>query len=444
MSPRVADPLAPFAGNDGTALGALRVDAATLRREGLDLLLEYPDGTRFGLSAARETREGVRGELTITDAAGRRLSWGALALSSTAAREALRRKLEALAPDRPWGGYLEEAAWRFTCASREGEPLAPLTGRATSPTRELVPRLLYEGEPTLIYADGDTGKSLCALAVAAAVHAGTPLPFGLSPARAVAAAFLDWETSRDTVEARLAQVAAGLGIAPPAVLYKRMVRPLVDEAGALAAEFARRRVGLVVIDSKMFAVAGGDGAAFHEPITAFYGALRLFAPAASLVLNHVTNADARNGTPARPFGGAFAFNGPRLIWEAKRDPDITDATVIIFTCRKANNLPRRPDPFALRFQPHGDCITVHPFDLAEASPSTVAGASLPQRIALALGPGALTVAELAEHLDISDDNVGRALRRLAKADRVVRLSGDSTGGRGKETRWGLSTRKADT
>ena len=66
-----------------------------------------------------------------------------------------------------------------------------------------------------------------------------------------------------------------------------MTRPLVDEVGALAAEFARRRIGFVVVDSKMFAVASGEGAAFHEPITAFYNALRLFAPAASLVLNHV-------------------------------------------------------------------------------------------------------------------------------------------------------------
>ena len=110
--------------------------------------------------------------------------------------------------------------------------------------------------------------------------------------------------------------AAGLGIDPPRVLYKRMIRPLVDEAGALAVEFARRDVGLVIVDSQMFAVAGGEGAAFHEPITAFFGALRLFSPAASLVLNHVTNADARGGAPGRPFGGAFAFNGPRLILEA--------------------------------------------------------------------------------------------------------------------------------
>jgi hypothetical protein len=62
----------------------------------------------------------------------------------------------------------------------------------------------------------------------------------LTPARAVPAAYLDWETIRDTLEARLAQLAAGFGIAPPTILYKRMARPLVNAVAALAAEFARR------------------------------------------------------------------------------------------------------------------------------------------------------------------------------------------------------------
>ena len=105
-----------------------------------------------------------------------------------------------------------------------------------------MPGLLYEGEPTLIYADGDTGKSLFATGATVAVHSGTALPGGLKPARAAVAAYLDWETSRDAVDERLGLIAAGLGIDPPSVLYKRMVRPLVDEAPALAVEFAHRGV----------------------------------------------------------------------------------------------------------------------------------------------------------------------------------------------------------
>jgi AAA domain/Toprim-like len=414
---------------------------AQLVREGLDLALVWPaERVRFALAAIRDGRDGVRGELTVTQGA-RRLSWGSFATASTQTREALRKKLEAAAPELPWGEYLEEMAWRFTQAARQGEPLVTLTGMPTSPTRELMPQFLYEGEPTLLFGDGDTGKSLVALALAAAVHGGVALPHGLKPLQAVPAAYLDWETSRDTLEGRLGLLAAGLGIAPPPLLYKRMTRPLVDEVVALAAEFARCRIGLIVIDSKMFAVAGGDGAAFHEPITAFYGALRLFAPAASLVLNHVTNADARDGGPARPFGGAFAFNGPRLIWEAKRDPDVTDATAIAFTCRKANNLPRKPEPFGLRFQPAEDTITVQAFDLTAAAPHTVAGASLPYRVRLALATSELTIAELAEHLGVSEESVGRVVRRLASSGGLVKVDdAPSAGGRGHAARWRLAAR----
>jgi len=308
---------------------AAAVSDPELLREGLDLVLVWPNGIRFALTSIRDGRDGVRGELSVARD-GRRLHWGTFALASTQAREALRKKLEAAAPGLPWVDMLEDVAYRLTQAARQGEPLVTLTGRPSSPTRDLLPHLLYEGEVTALIADGDTGKSLAALTIAAAVQSGIALPFGLRPARAVPVAYLDWETSRDTIEERLAMIAAGLGIDPPPIVYRRMSRPLVDEASALAAEFARRSIGALVVDSKMFAVAGGDGAAFHEPITAFYNALRLFAPAASLVLNHITNADARAGGSARPFGGAFAFNGPRLIWEAKRDREITDATAIAF------------------------------------------------------------------------------------------------------------------
>jgi hypothetical protein len=235
----------------------------------------------------------------------------------------------------------------------------------------------------------------------------------------VPAAYLDWETSRDTMEGRLALVATGLGIPPPPLLYKRMTRPLVDEAATLAVEFARQGIGLVVIDSKMFAVAGGESAAFHEPVTAFYNALRLFAPAACLVLNHVTNAAAQSGLPARPFGGAFAFNGPRLIWEAKRDPDIDDATAIVFTCRKANNLPRKPEPFGLQFVDAGGMITVAAFDPRDAAPQAVAGASLRYRLRMALADQPKTVKTLSEELGVSEDTIRKTLNRYRGKDFVV-------------------------
>jgi len=426
---------------DGAAEVADKLDSLpVLTRAGLDLSLAWGNGgPRFDLAAIRTGRDGVRGELSVSYE-NRRLSWGAFALSSTSARETLRKKLAAIEPAVIWGDHLEVATWELTQAAREGEPLVELTGKVASPTRELLSGFLYEGNPTALYADGDTGKSLMLCALLVAVQSGARLPCGLTPSRPgpVPCAYLDWETDRDTVEHRVAQIAAGLGIDPPAILYKRMTHPLVDEAADLAAEFARRGVGFVGIDSTVFALAGGDGAAFHEPMTGLFNALRLFAPAASLVLNHVTNDAAKTGSPARPFGGAFAFNGPRLIWEARRDHEDEEATSLVLTCRKANNLPRKPPPFGLRFVPGDGAITIYPLDLAEAAPQATRSVSLPRRILFALGRGATTTAELAVSLEASEDSVGRVVRRLAASGQVVCVT--PAGGKGHPAQWGLATR----
>jgi hypothetical protein len=395
-------------------------EAGRFRQQGLDLILEWPDLATARLHNWRDSRDGVRGELTVSEN-GITQSWGSWTLASTTTRDQLAKRLSGKSPKHPWAAYLEEAARRFTAIARTGDPIAILDGQSKAEAEVLLPGWLYAGEPTLLYADGDTGKSMTALLLAIAMQTGTPLPAGLTPTRPVVSAYLDWETSLATTNTRLKLLSAGLGIPPPPLIYKRMVRPLVEEIGSLASELASRKVGFVVIDSKMFAVSNGEGAAFHEPITAFYAALRLFAPAAVLVLNHITNADAKNGTKARPFGGAFAFNSPRVTWEARRDPTVLDATSIVFTARKANNLPRRPDTFGLTFRGNDSVndtgaagITVKPFSLDQAEAQLLTGAGLKQRIR-ALLSSPVSLEDLLEQLPRANPkSVLRILYRLKK------------------------------
>ena len=87
-----------------------------LRREGLDLALVWPDGVRFTLTAIRDGRDGVRGELTVTRArpaavVGRVRRCPAPRPARASARSSRPRR-----PGVPWGDYLEEAAWRLTQA----------------------------------------------------------------------------------------------------------------------------------------------------------------------------------------------------------------------------------------------------------------------------------------------------------------------------------------
>lgn len=332
-----------------------------------------------------------------------------LNLVSVTSQRGLVKSLEEEAPGLSWRRIVDRSCVGIVDAFRRPEPFEILDGAPAPPTREVIPKLLYEGEPTAVFADGDTGKSLFAAAIAVAVQTGMTLPFGLRPSHAAPVVYLDWETDRSSQNERVRMIANGLGVDTPPILYKRMTRPLVTEIYGLAADCAKHRVGLVIVDSKMFAVGSFESAAFHEPITAFYNALRRLAPAAVLVLNHVTNLDAKNGGPARPFGGAFAFNGPRLIWEAKRDREVSESAAIAFTCIKANNMPNRPPPFGLQFQYSRDAITIYPFDLTEASPEVLSSAPLSQRVLFELEKADLTATELGERLGINDPK-GKRIR----------------------------------
>ena len=159
------------------------------------------------LTRVHDGSRGLHAELTVTHGPAR-IHWGELNLASTPARETVVKKLSAELADVPWRMMLEAACWTTAQAARQGTPLVTLTGKAATATRELLRGLLYEGEPTSIIADGDTGKSLVGITLATVVQSGTALPFGLKPARAVAA-YLDWETGQTTTDDRLGLVAAG-------------------------------------------------------------------------------------------------------------------------------------------------------------------------------------------------------------------------------------------
>lgn len=105
-----------------------------------------------------------------------------------------------------------------------------LTGVRSTGRREIIPSLVAENDTTSIYGHGNSTKSLTALLVGCVVQPGermARLPSQLRPTRQTPVAYLDWETDAERVNDRLGRLAAGLGIEPPPILYRRMTRPLV-------------------------------------------------------------------------------------------------------------------------------------------------------------------------------------------------------------------------
>ncbi|MBI3109309.1 MAG: AAA family ATPase [Candidatus Rokubacteria bacterium] len=425
-----ADPLATMAGLDGTAPGLLRVEAPEIQRLGDEWAATWPaHGVTLSLGQLRESTDGIHGELSVVSGVLGEIHWGRLNLASTSAREGLVRKLDQAAPGLPWRPILERVCRQAARDLRSGEPARPLVPRlADEVTRYLVPKLLLAGETNIIFADGGSGKSLLALAIAEAVRTGTALPGGLVPTAAVPTLFLDYESHRPEHEDRLARLQeAGGASADPPIFYRPMTRALADEASTLRAEIARHEVGLVIVDS--LAPACGPEPEGADAVVRTMTALRSFAPATRLVLAHVSKlaAEQRSG-PVKPFGSAFVFNLARNIWELRKADEDGGADLVIAAFHRKSNAGRLYPPLGFRFIFREGMTSLHAHDIGQA-PDLLARTSLAFQIQKTLVPGAQTVADLVEATGSTKDTVARTLRRLRGAGKVIPLD---------EGRWGLS------
>jgi hypothetical protein len=305
------------------------------------------------------------------------------------------------------------------------------TVTTTEEVEYLVPGLIPAKETTVMYGDGESAKSLCALFIAACVRTGSMLPWGAVP-KTGAVLYLDWETNQNTVALRLNRLAAGLGIPTPEIHYRECVRSLVDELPGIREDI--RKIELVIVDSIGFAATGA--LVEDETARASMNALRQMAPATRLVVAHVSRSDADSTkTKVKPFGSAFFWNGMRSGIEVRRAEDQPDEQIIdvgLFH-RKAND-GRHHKPVALRvtFDGTNGPIGVDLGDVADV-PELGARTALSTRIRMALVRGAKDTRTLAEELDEKEYAVRMALNKMRDVTRI-----SAGGGRGKPTTWGLS------
>jgi hypothetical protein len=355
------------------------------------------------------------------------------------------RKLSSFLPDLPWRTILEVTCRSTARALRDSSATVALHGRRAVGPQHLVDPLAPRGQITVGFGDGGAGKGNLLVALAIAIAEGAPLPGGLFSTARCPVLYLDWESDQDDLDDRVALFRQGLGVGSVTRLhYRRMVRPLADEAPALRAEVSRLGVGFVVVDS-LAPACGAEPESADAAIRA-HNALRSLGPVTSWCIAHVTKAAADQRGPARPFGSVFVQNLARSVWEIRRSEEIQerDELRIALYHRKVNR-GRLHAPIGLRFRFTPEAITVHEADLAEA-PDLLARSGVVNQVLTALRAGAKTVPTLAEELGIKPDTVSKTLRRLSKSDngRVVRLSPEGVTGRGAEALWGLRTSKADT
>lgn len=286
-----------------------------------------------------ESRGGLTGEITVKS--GRPPSPGLLHratfnLSSTQARRTLARTLDERDQSLDWAGMLEQLCFMALERWREGEPLIDL--RTVNPgdrPRWLVQPYIEYGGPTVLFADGGTGKSLFALALAVSVATGVAVVAD-GPAECGAVMYLDWETDEYTHRERLGAILAGKGLslddAAP-IYYRRETASLKASAPMLRRKVVDFGIRLVIVDS-MGAARGDDPKEAGTTIQTFNAARSLGVPV--IFVDHVTKEDGRDGK--KPFGSAYTHNMARLTWGMVKAQDAgEDKTSIVLSNHKSNN-----------------------------------------------------------------------------------------------------------
>jgi hypothetical protein len=349
---------------------------------------------------------------------------GALPLGSTTARVSRAGKLTKAAPGLPWIDMLDRACSLAARAIRAGEPAAELIPRGRERAPYLIePLIPLGGRPTVLHADGGTGKSLLAMAIALAVARGITLPGLGTPTMRARCLYLDWETDQPTAEARAHLLARGLDVSGEgAIVYRRMVAPLVEDAAAVRRDVVAHGIGIVVIDSLQYAIAGSDRGDVATPYTQAFHVLRSLGPdVTALVLAHHSHAgdDKRE---AHPYGSRFIHNNCGSRWELRADreepTDLRPAALLLgLYHRKANDDWLRP-PVALRvvFDREGTgavaSVRVEAGQVQD-SPVLLERAHLHQRIAFLMNMRAVDTKTVAEKLGITEDVARRTLERYA-------------------------------
>lgn len=389
--------------------------------EGLGYRGGAAHGVGLGLTRLRESRGELSGELTV-ERDGMHLLAQRFSVSSGTARSAVARSLAehpfgGEGPGRPaidWREVLEQFCLRVLELERTGDPTEEVGTRelASAPPRVIDPYL--PEAISLVWGPQGTGKSTIAVAVAVTLEEYVEVIPGWHPREQRKVLILDWEASAQEWNDRIVRVAAGLGIDPPAIAYRRMRRPLVDQVEELSVEIDRRGIGFLVVDSYEKAAGAGGDATYEDKAARMFAALdRLARPA--LVLDHVAGDDLKGGPGkviVKSIGSVLKGAWARALYDLKRDPNLSSdqRTELVMHNVKLNDAERlHPYEFAIVSEGNRGPITFERSRLS--SPELLASLPKHDQMRRLLVSGALPVKELAKSLDVSEGYIRSLVSR---------------------------------
>lgn len=401
----------------------------------------WDDGIEVELERFHDARGDITAEATIHSRIPPfpgLLHHARLNLMSTQARSALAKQLATRVKEEliDWPVLLEQLCYLAVDAYREGDPVIDL--RDVDPwvkTRWLLYPYVEYGGPTVLYAEGGSGKSLIALWIGLQIALGTTQAHGESQARPVL--YLDYETSAEVHTERMNALYRGMGIdmaARAPFYYKRMTVNLPEAIQTIQKDIAAKQIGLVIIDSLGAAGSGApEDASTAVPI---YQALRKL-PVPALCIHHKNKGKgdtSQAGQRDRAFGSVYYLNYARLAWEmeAVQGDGVLTAGLVNVKCNNGRTLSKHALQITFTdVAPDDDrlhSVVIEKHNLADV-PELAHKLPVKERILRELKQGAKTMPEIAEALSIDESALKPRLSELKHKGAVVNLP---------DHRWGLT------
>jgi len=281
-------------------------------REGDAIVFTWA-GIEISLDRFAEERNTLTAEIVVASRIEdyRLLHSARFNLSSTQARSTLAKSLSERM-DADWGGMLEQVCFIATAMYRDGEPTVDLSTVTPQAARWLLYPYVEYGGPTVLFAEGASGKSVLALAIGATVAGGQTF-IGKPASAPVSVLYLDYETSADVHAMRLNALRAsnGLSLVQP-IFYRPMRSSLAEAAAAVRREIDKLKVGLVIVDS-LGPAANGD---LRDGTTALqiFTAVRSF-KVPTLCIHHKRKNPDGAKSKADMYGSVYFANWARVVWE---------------------------------------------------------------------------------------------------------------------------------
>ena len=289
-------------------------------RGGLYTLTFQPKYGNITVDVSR-IRESSRGDVTaefrikgrpigagMTVGSRSRLNMLSASTKRSTAKEMFERGPDYL-DDGGWRTLLEMACDKVLDLHRQGAPavdMATYQAPYSGPRYRLWP-ILEERQPTVVFGDGGSGKSMFAAMAGQLVVTGRD-HVGLKPYIG-SVLYCDYETDVTTTAERVKWLAAGFDSPPSAGFhYLPMVQTLTGDFERVNRHVRDNNVNLVIVDSAAMATGEPESA---DATAAYFRALKGL-DVTTLTIAHVAKA----GREREPFGSIFWRNGPRSIYRA--------------------------------------------------------------------------------------------------------------------------------